>query len=136
MKLPLFALAAVVFLVACGGGEDDPIAEGRRLYLQHCTACHGDFGEGGVGRPLFDVVEVFPSCDDQVTWITLGSENWLEQVGPTYGAGSRVPEGVMPAFAETLTSEQVKVVAAYERADFGGATEAGAFASCGVPTAG
>ena len=112
------------------------MAEGRRIYLEHCTACHGDFGEGGVGRPLFDVVEVFPSCDDHVVWITLGSQSWIEQVGPTYGAGGRVPEGVMPGFEATLSSDQIKVVAAYERSDFGGAAEASALASCGVPTAG
>ena len=112
------------------------MAQGRRFYLQHCTACHGNFGEGGVGRPLLDVVEVFPACDDHVLWVTLGSQNWLEQVGPTYGAGSRAPEGVMPGFEGTMTEEQIRLVAAYERADFGGVAEATAFASCSVPAAG
>ncbi|MFQ5966976.1 MAG: c-type cytochrome [Acidimicrobiia bacterium] len=128
----LLVSTLVVALSACTSGADDPMSEGRRLYLQHCTACHGDFGEGGIGRPLADVVSVFPECAIHVTWITIGSVRWLEEVGPTYGAGNRAPEGIMPSFGGTLTDEQIRVVAAYERADFGGVTESVAFAGCSV----
>ena len=140
MKRILIVATALLAAAACGEGSEaaaeDPLTEGRRLYQQHCAACHGDFGEGGVGRALPEVIAVFPDCNTQVTWIGLGSERWVEEIGPTYGALNRVPEGVMPSFESTLSEEERRLVAAYERSEFGGATEAAALAGCSVTAAG
>ena len=51
------ALAGLVLGLACAGKEAAPtsyeqrLAEGRQLYVDHCIACHGADGSGGVIAP-------------------------------------------------------------------------------------
>lgn len=50
--------------------EGDP-QRGARLYAQHCTACHGLYGEGGVGSRL---AKAWPSVRPDLTiWSTIAS---------------------------------------------------------------
>jgi len=116
-----------------GGGDGDPLAEGRRVYRAACSVCHGDAGEGGVGRPLDGVAATFPDCSDHVRWIGTGSIRWREEVGPTYGAQDRTIEGVMPDFSSSLTPAEIAAVAAYERAEFADVPAATAIAECPHP---
>lgn len=85
-----------------------------------CGACHGKQGEGGAGPALAGVLETFPDCQDQQRWISLGSARWKEEVGETYGATDKPVAGAMPSFEESLTAEQVRQIALYERVRFGG----------------
>jgi len=59
MPRELLALLAVVLLGACSGRSDDPIEQGRRVYVANCIACHnadptqdGVMGPAVAGAPL------------------------------------------------------------------------------------
>ena len=116
-------VALAVVLAACSGqasADDDPLVMGREVYGRVCSACHGPTGEGGAGPPLVDLLETFPTCEQHILWVELGSNRWKDEVGPTYGATDKEVTGVMPSFQESLTADEIAQVAAYERVRFGG----------------
>jgi mono/diheme cytochrome c family protein len=116
---------------ADAGPTDADYLEGRSVYGT-CAACHGGNVQGGAGPSLENVRETFPDCADHVRWVSLGSKRWKETVGPTYGRQANTINGAMPDFGESLTPEQLKQIALYERVRFGDAeleTEKGA---CGL----
>lgn len=108
------------------------IEEGREIYRDRCATCHGGNGEGGAGPALAGVIETFSSCDDHKQWVSLGSQRFKSEVGPTYGDGGKEITGVMPEFSTSLTNEEIARVAAYERHQFAGATQSGAAEECGL----
>jgi len=118
---------------AYGSQVVDYFGNGAAVYAQ-CQACHGAGGEGGAG-PAFsggELLMTFPegSCTDQIEWVALGTAGWPD---PTYGATNKPVGGVglMPAFATTLSPEQIAEVTLYERVQFGGQDLAAAEADCG-----
>lgn len=133
LRLVAVTLLVMVAISACGGQAADtgPSRQGRDVYGSVCSACHGNAGQGGVGPSLSGVVETFPSCEEQVKWITLGSERWKAEIGPTYGANDTPVENVMPEMAAQLSSQAIAAVAAFERSNYGGASVATAEADCG-----
>jgi mono/diheme cytochrome c family protein len=134
MFKPLGAMVLVsLVLTACGGAQGgSPLREGRTAYGNTCSACHGDAGQGGVGPDLSGVAATFPSCADQIEWITLGSDRWKEEHGATYGALNAPIAGGMPSHGETLTPNEIATVAAFERSTYGGVDEQDAIEDCGV----
>jgi mono/diheme cytochrome c family protein len=129
------AVLAAVGAAGCGGSDQTtgPYVDGRAIYGDICSACHGGAGRGGVGPDLSGVLETFPECSEHMRWVSLGSQGWKDEVGPTYGATSTPVEGQMPAMAERLTPEQIAAVAVYERSRFGGLTEDEAIGQCIAP---
>lgn len=127
-------LLIAAILAACGGEETDPFRRGRSIYGDVCSTCHGQAGQGGVGPALDTVTEVWPECADQVEWITLGSEGWRSAHGDTYGAVAREIKGGMPAQGESLSDEEIRMVAAFERIQYGGADHEATLAECGIDT--
>jgi mono/diheme cytochrome c family protein len=132
-------LAALMLVAGCGGDggtaspeAPDPLREGRTIYGDTCSVCHGSRGQGGVGPALADVAEVWPDCNDQVEWITGGSDGWRAAHGDTYGATGRPVEGGMPAQGENLTEAEIRLVAAFQRAEYGGEEPQAALSGCGV----
>jgi mono/diheme cytochrome c family protein len=93
-------------LGACSsGGSDtvdvagDPELElGQEVYNTNCARCHGPDGGGGVGNKLNDgvVVARFPDIADHIALIENG-------------------QGGMPAWKGTLSPEEIRAVARYER---------------------
>lgn len=67
-----------------------------------------------------------------IEWISLGSNRYQEEVGPTYGDAEKEITAVMPEFAESLTEREIAQVAAFERHRFGGADEDTALTDCGL----
>ena len=119
---------------ACSSEQRSPLEQaGRDIYTGAggCVACHGGRGQGGTGPRLSNLAAVFPSCDEQVEWVRLGSQQWLEQHGPTYGATNEVVDGEMPDH-EDLTDEELRLVVAYERMTFSNMGEAEVVADCGI----
>ncbi|HEX6301876.1 MAG TPA: cytochrome c [Acidimicrobiia bacterium] len=121
-----------------GGGGTDFIALGGDLYAGNvtpaasCAGCHGASGQGsGNFPPLTGVLTTFGSCEDHFTWVTLGSEGWRSQFGGTYGDTNKTIGGGMPAHA-SLTDEQLRSVAAFERVRFGGANPDETLVDCGL----
>jgi mono/diheme cytochrome c family protein len=115
----ILCLGAALSGCAEASPSDPDYSEGREVYAT-CAACHGKQGEGGAGPALNDVLITFPDCQDQQRWISLGSAGWKEEVGDTYGATDRPINGAMPRFEESLTSDQIRQAALYERVRFGG----------------
>ena len=72
--------------------------DGAEIYKGRCAGCHGQSGGGGVGPKLSEghVVARFPNIADHIAVIHDG-------------------RGSMPAFGESLTDEQIRAVAEYER---------------------
>lgn len=118
--IPLWALIYAGTLTAGGGGDLDPeLALGRDVYAANCAACHGAGGGGGTGRPLNEVLTVFPDPAAHVAWVVEGSP----AAGEPYGEG-RVSQsdgyGPMPGFGNSLSEEEIAAVVRYERVEFGG----------------
>jgi mono/diheme cytochrome c family protein len=136
-RLVLAALIGLV-LVGCAPTESAPeefgsdVQAGNQVYSSRCAVCHGGNGEGGSGPDLADVLETFGECTDQIEWITLGSNRYQEEVGPTYGDAEKEITAVMPGFAESLTEVEIAQVAAFERHRFGEADENEALTDCGL----
>ena len=125
----------------CDGSEfgfvgEDPLILGATLYTvgAACQACHGAAGGGGAGPALANgaVTATFPTCDDHIEWVALGTTGWGQERGPTYGANGKAVGGfgLMPGFAGGLTSEEIAAVVLYERVTFGGLDAAEAEADC------
>lgn len=134
MRRFVLAMVVVSTVVACGQSTSElgpDLEAGRDTYRSSCAACHGGNGEGGAGPALSEVIETFSSCDDQIRWITLGSERFKAEVGPTYGDAGKDITGVMPEFSTSLSETEIARVATYERHEFGGATAEEARGACG-----
>ncbi|HEY2333347.1 MAG TPA: c-type cytochrome [Acidimicrobiales bacterium] len=120
--LPVFAFIYWGSLTPKPVAADPVLVEGAAVYADNCAACHMPDGSGGVGRPLNEVVRTFPNEADQIDWVTKGDIG--RPTGQPYGV-DRVVHGDgyaanMPAFATTLTAEQIAAVVHYERVEFGG----------------
>lgn len=105
---------------------------GHEVYSSICATCHGGNGDGGSAPALTDVLETFATCADQIEWITLGSDRYRDERGPTYGDTDKEITSVMPEFGKTLSEREIAAVAAFERHRFGGDEEAVAAGDCGL----
>jgi hypothetical protein len=110
---------------------------GESLYEASCASCHGSAGQGGTGPTLAggSVLATFPSCDDHLTWVKVGTDGWAEETGSsTYGAlGTPVGSSgaKMPGFV-SLTDDELREVVLYERVAFGQEPYADSEAACGL----
>lgn len=129
----LAAVGAAILISGCAGASSNegPVSEGRTVYGATCSACHGSGGGGGVGPALRDVAATFPSCADQIQWITLGSEKWKTEIGSSYGATNKPIDKVMPEFGAQLTPREIAAVAAFERTTYGGLDRGTVETDCG-----
>ncbi len=122
---------------APGGGPGDFLARGQALYADTqvaCSGCHGNNGEGGVG-PAFAggaVLATFPTCNEHVQWVDLGSAGWQAEVGAEYGAQGTLSIGGMPNFGDSLSGEDLRAIVLFERVRFGGADLDEALVDCGL----
>jgi mono/diheme cytochrome c family protein len=131
------AIAALVvtgaLLGACGGAATpEALTTGRTVYGDSCATCHGAAGDGGVGPALDAVTETWPTCDEHIEWITLGSKGWSAKYGDAYGAQGKPITGVMPAHDAVLSAEEIAAVAAYERITYGEADQEATLVECGL----
>lgn len=134
-SITIVVLATVLTLAGCSsgaGGTPDVYTAGRTVFGNVCSACHGSAGEGGVGPSLAGVLETFPSCEDHLHWVTLGSDRWKDEVGPTYGATNKPVDGEMPSQGATLSPDEITAAVVYERVRFGGSDLDQVKADCGV----
>ena len=138
MTKRLLGVALLLLVAACSGDGSTSsnlgpeLAAGRETFSSTCATCHGGNGEGGSAPALDTILETFGSCDDQMTWISLGSLRWEEEVGPTYGDNDKEIPAVMPSFSESLSVTEIAQVAAFERHQFGGAPAEQTLTDCGL----
>lgn len=104
-----FSILLVLALIAlaCGGGEDAPSEapakreavakeiDVKKIWKIRCIACHGLYGDMGTNGAA-NLQEVTSSLEYRINIITNGSEN-----------------GVMTAFGEILSEEEVEAMAKY-----------------------
>lgn len=108
-------------------GQQKQGPDGAEIFAQRCAACHGPNGEGGVGLPLnknngTTLLEDFPTAAAQVEFVTKGNQAFPQG----WGAKAKQPKGVMPAFGNTLSPEEIQAVVQFERSLAGEATSGGA----------
>lgn len=121
-----------------GGGAEAAafLTLGQEIYGAgaQCASCHGANGQGGTGPAMSGgaVLATWPSCEEHVEWIALGSDGWSVGVGSTYGANDAPVQGGMPGFEADLTDEEIRAVAAFERIRFGGAPAEETLMACGL----
>ncbi|MDY7101729.1 MAG: c-type cytochrome [Actinomycetota bacterium] len=121
LGLPMWAIIYAGTLEPAPTGELSLIEEGAEVYSggAGCSTCHGGAGGGGVGPALADgaVQQTFSDPVDQVRWIITGSAG---AEGGVYGDTNKPSVGGMPAFAGTLTLEEIVAVTLDERIGLGG----------------
>lgn len=116
---------AFVYFGAFGereSGPVDPMVLGQEVYqTAGCGGCHGANGQGAGDFPALaggEAVKTFPDEADHVEWVRTGSGPFKGQPygDPNREGGQRIAEtGQMPAFAGTLTAEEIEAVVLYER---------------------
>jgi cytochrome c oxidase cbb3-type subunit 2 len=75
-------------------GKEGAVKQGKRLYRENCSGCHGKHGEGNVGMPLQGYNEYM---DEMTAFLTIS--NGLE--------------GYMPQFINVMTLSQVGSLVEY-----------------------
>ncbi len=98
---------ALVCLFALGrsptpGGAAATDGPGAAVFAERCAGCHGSEGQGGgVGPPLAGRMETeYPDIADQIAVVANG-------------------RGVMPAFADRLSSDEIAAVVDFTRTTLG-----------------
>jgi mono/diheme cytochrome c family protein len=107
--LVAFAVAVAVVLLFTNQPEQPPAApadvveaaggvDGASVFGDNCAVCHGGDGSGGIGPRLAGgrVVTVYPDPADQIAVVTNGRDG-------------------MPAFADTLSEDEIAAVVEYTR---------------------
>ena len=118
-----------------GSGTVNYVALGSQVYAANCASCHGADGAGVGTFPRLaggSVLETFGQCSDHIEWVELGSSGWVAEVGSEYGDTGKPSVGGMPAFASTLTAEDLAAVIMFERVVYGGADTNEALVDCGL----
>jgi cytochrome c oxidase cbb3-type subunit 3 len=102
----ILAVTEHVLAMTGGQSDDEAAARGAEIYAEECSACHGESGEG--------VREVGgPRLNDEI-WLYGGSkEELVAQI-------SQPQHGQMPAWANRLDEETIKMLAIYVHSLGGG----------------
>lgn len=90
--------------VAAAGGIFVPGPDGEQIFKEYCVPCHGKSGEGdGPAASAFD-----PGPSDLTDSAVIGNKTAEELVRAIAVGG-----GGMPAFAATLSAEEIEAVTEY-----------------------
>jgi len=98
----------VEYVLQISGQEHDATlaAAGQTVYLDNCSACHGEAGEGDInqGAPnLSDAIWLYGGSRDDVTYTVVNARF-----------------GVMPGWNDKLTEDEIRAVALYVHSRGGG----------------
>jgi cbb3-type cytochrome c oxidase subunit III len=91
-------------------------ADGRVLFVHHCTACHGPYGKGDgpFGERLWETRQVRPrNLTDSTYFVTRTDKDLFAII--SLGAGHFRKSAMMPSWDVTLTPAQIKSIVAYIR---------------------
>jgi mono/diheme cytochrome c family protein len=120
--LPLWVILYAGSLSPAATGGAGELELGAEVYASRCASCHGGGGGGGVGRALSngEVLLTFPDIEQMIEFVAVGTDGI--GTGTPYGdpdrpGGAHVAGsfGVMPAFADSLTPEELLAVVRHER---------------------
>ncbi len=98
LPIPVLVVLSAVALGACGddGGGD---ALGAEVYSRSCASCHGQSGQGGIGKSLIGIADRY-TAEEQLDIVTNGTS------------------GGMPNFGVSLSDDERDAVVQYERETF------------------
>ena len=119
--LPLWAVIYALTLDPATPTEPGPLELGAETYAgKGCSGCHGAGGAGAGAVPgLSTSAEDFAEPADMVAWVALGSAGYQAAGIEEYAPGKPV-NGGMPAWADSLTAEELMSVVLHERTDYSG----------------
>ncbi len=93
-------------------GDAAAIRQGAALYAQHCSACHGDNGQGSIGPSLTDKTFFYVAGD-------LPDDDYFEVINngtqPNMVEDGRTAKGGMPSYSSTLDKNKIWALVAYIR---------------------
>jgi mono/diheme cytochrome c family protein len=93
-------------------GDPAAIKEGAAIYKEHCAACHGDDGKGGIGPSLTDNSFLYKAGDlpdgDYFEIINNGTQPGMVEDG-------RTAKGGMPPFGSTFDKNKIWSLVTYIR---------------------
>lgn len=91
-------------------------ADGRTLYVHHCSACHGAFakGDGPIGERLWSEHQIRPRDLTDSSYIATRTDKELFAV-VSRGGGHFKKSTFMPAWTVTMSPAQIRDVVAYVR---------------------
>ena len=92
--------------------NQEAIAKGQELYVEHCQDCHGEKGEGDIGPSFRDNIFLHAEGDvgDDIYFqlVSSGLEEGAELIG-------RKAKDEMPGFADEISEDDIWRVIAYIR---------------------
>ena len=91
-------------------------ADGRELFLHHCSACHGAYGKGDgtFAEQLWQAHHVRPRNLTDSTYLATKTDRQIYAT-IALGGGHFRKSAFMPAWAVTLSPAQIKSILAYVR---------------------
>jgi len=109
-----------LFLAACGDSDSEPVelTLGAEVYLQRCIQCHLPTGQGvpRLNPPLDGSPRVNGPPEPLIALVLHGLQGPTTVLGKTYN-------GVMPAWREVLTAEEIAAVLTHVRSSWGNEAE-------------
>ena len=119
--------AGVLFVFNSSGAEpitvndqtisSTQLVQGEEIYIANCAVCHGPNGDGQTNWRQPDPNGAFPAPphnNDGHTW-----HHADQQLLEIIAQGGSLPDSGMPAYADTLTEEELIAVLAYIKTFWG-----------------
>ena len=142
--LPVWAFMYVLALKPVAVVASGPTGDGAGLFATNCSGCHGAGGEGvgsAYGFVNGSVMKTFPHIEDQLRWVSYGTQKYTAAGIVIYGDPNReggphktgASGGQMPGWrgAGNLTDAEILASVCHERYDISGGDQSSAeFVHC------
>lgn len=132
-KFTLISLAIILFIISCSTDENatssdnsgsngtanvsptpeatpDELAEGRRLYKEHCARCHQEDGSGGRVEIEGKKLRVEDLTTEKMA--EESDEEYIEYMV------EGIPDEGMPSFKDVLTDDEMQAIVRFIRREF------------------
>ena len=132
--LPLWLFLYVLALQPVKVTASGPLGAGAKVYGAGCAGCHGAGGAGVAGGAYGftgqDAITTFPHIEDQLRWVSLGTNGYRDagvtiagdpnREGGPHISGSN---GIMPTQKGQHTEAEILGAVCFERYELGGAPQ-------------
>jgi hypothetical protein len=129
--LPVWMFMYVLALKPVIAKATGPLGDGAKAYGNSCVSCHGAAGEGIGSAYAFvngSVMKTFPRIEDQLRWVSYGTDKYLSAGIAVYGSPTReggnhvtgASGGKMPGWRGNLSDTDILAAVCHERYDLGG----------------
>lgn len=133
LKFTLISLAIILFIISCTTDQKEPLpdnsgtngtadvsptpeatpdelAEGRRLYKEHCAKCHQDDGTGGRVEIEGKKLRVEDLTTEKMA--EESDEEYIEYMV------EGIPDEGMPSFKDVLSKDEMQAIVRFIRREF------------------